>query len=136
MKQKEIKFRVWEEEYKSMNYLGYTSGEFIIAFDDEQIYLIDNNDGDGRDITKSAVLMQYTDLKDKNGKEIWEGDIVKDNSTKFLIARNLFHSNLGIVDLPLQEQWEGISTDLEKMEVIGNKFKNPELLSNKKELKL
>lgn len=79
------------------------------------------------------ILMQYTGLKDKNGKEIYEGDIVKyENEISevvwgdydFCFGWYFFTKN--------QYLWEtnGLSNPWDETEVIGNIYKNPELLKS------
>ena len=84
--------------------------------------------------------MQYTGLKDKNGKEIYEGDIYKSNGYYYEI---IFHegafcvSKIGVFD-PVPVNWKGQSSEgsddciieqwSSEFEIIGNIYENPELL--------
>jgi len=83
---------------------------------------------------KYVTLLQYTGLKDKNGKEIYEGDIIKNGSTypndpKYItIVWNerdgAFHGKVGVGRLPMScAHWF-----YGDCEVIGNIYENPELL--------
>ena len=87
------------------------------------------------------VIMQSTGLKDKNGQEIFEGDIITDGHT-LGVLRN--HQTLGfyMVDEKGKENFLSDTVDTEgfeeakefmknSIEIIGNIYKNPELLEDK-----
>ena len=87
---------------------------------------------------ENATIMQSTGLKDKNGKEIFEGDILTDGHT-LGVLRN--HQTLGfyMVDEKGKENFLSDTVDIEgfeeakefmknSIEIIGNIYENPELL--------
>ncbi|OAJ75303.1 hypothetical protein AYJ08_05195 [Brevibacillus sp. SKDU10] len=80
--------------------------------------------------TNGAKLRQYTGLYDKNGKEIYEGDIVLSRSEPATGTVEFSYGSI-IVD------WHGPDIDdlrdyHEFLEVIGNIYENPELLEKAK----
>jgi uncharacterized phage protein (TIGR01671 family) len=86
------------------------------------------------------VLLQYTGLNDKNGKEIYEGDIVRatfndpfnyDNKKMPTETQTVIYSNGGfrLKEGPFNS-YDGIGSFV--MEVIGNIYENSELLEKKK----
>ena len=120
---REIKFRAWT---------GEEMWDEVVILDKDHVMRKDPGcplNAGIKQLPQEFELMQYTGLKDKNGKEIYEGDVI--DGVEF-VATNLFHNNLGLVDIPLKEQWIEISTDLERREVVGNIYENPELLKDER----
>lgn len=78
---------------------------------------------------------QYTGLHDKNGKEIYEGDIVNSNSAKGrrpVVEKVEFDKDItGFTPFCQYDSDCGVYVEMDKVEVIGNIYENPELLEVK-----
>ncbi|MCD1025811.1 YopX family protein [Enterococcus sp. SMC-9] len=135
------KYRAWDKKDKvirevtaidwSLEYVEFMNGAVERSFDD-------------------LILMQSTGLKDKNGVEIFEGDIVKtfSNINKFTdsFAENV-EPNYGYTSIvrdgasfkmtykgkPSYVLNENAGSMAEHMEVLGSIWENPELLEGAKE---
>lgn len=140
---RDIKFRAWDKENKHMTYNIQEMYDGYCDDTDNGLYgymscftsfLYDEN----------FIVMQYTGLKDMNGKEIYEGDIIRypakrswenENFTSYIVwfddrpewgieykLRAQFHGALcgGYVESNLK--------NANKMLKIGNIFENPELI--------
>jgi uncharacterized phage protein (TIGR01671 family) len=132
MMSREIKFRAWDIE------LGFmVDPDYYFVMFDGSIWF--NNCADGEDdLTEQTFklkIMQYTGLKDKNGKEIYEGDILNNIEAVDIAWRQVVEFETGAfwrkdISKGDDSQWEfdGWETVGEDWEVIGNIYENPELL--------
>lgn len=88
-------------------------------------------DNDQYDFPSEIILMQYTGLKDKNGVEVYEGDIVRDcgweaSSPSQVVAWNEINGAYG---LKLRPEYEcrSFAPNWPTLEVIGNIYENLDL---------
>lgn len=127
---REIKFRAWDGRMLPWGSAGMSE----ILKD----WARNESEKDGRvlNIWSGIHLMQYTGLKDKNGKEIYQGDILRFNDSGY--------TKFGFGEAIGEVVWVGCSFEVsmhtpkddnfwdlecnENWEVIGNIYENPELL--------
>jgi uncharacterized phage protein (TIGR01671 family) len=116
---REIKFRMWS---KDVNRYWY---------DPENVYdcLKQSKMPEHKGLYDDMVWQQYTGIKDENGKEIYEGDII------FCKAYYGIENRVGIVDyfassfiVDWRNQIDDPLDEIPDIKVIGNIFENPELL--------
>jgi len=88
-------------------------------------------------ITDNCILMQYTGLKDKNGVEIYEGDIIKlyglPNAHFQVVFKNQYMG--GWILMHKKNEVSLGALDKNKLKVVGNIYENPELLECNKDAK-
>jgi uncharacterized phage protein (TIGR01671 family) len=163
---REIKFRAWD---KKQNKIAYSSNDFPEGYDystsislsfEGQIELWTGDDGGKNGLWEHSEryekdrfsLMQFTGLKDKNGKEIYEGDIVlcsddngcfpeeyheeKDEYIPTGKYEVVYQAEQGYAAFELKdspcEDMNGLAYACENsIEVIGNIYENSNLLSGK-----
>lgn len=130
---REIKFRAFVDN-KMYKVVGLDLWSDSVSEHTFTIWDDDLDDSIELDTTEFG-LMQYTGLKDKNGKEIYEGDIVKYNynnqvyqdvyaKVEYSIAG--FRLNADYISRHLSRHIRIANTDY--YEVVGNIYENPELL--------
>jgi uncharacterized phage protein (TIGR01671 family) len=118
---RQIKFRAWDKVWKNMHY----DKDWAVCFTGEMLCMDSDAFDTGKDAwlplrareTREYELMQFTGLLDKNGKEIYEGDILKGRFN-------------GVVEWTNEcaKYNNGWSSFWDNSEIVGNIYENPELL--------
>lgn len=110
---REIKFRAWDKSCNKMRGISGLQDCFSLRSDG-----VCNED---------YILMQYIGLKDKNGKEIYEGDILKASNSIIKIVfkgrgyEGIYLNKEEMNELPIQ------NNNYLHWQIIGNIYENPEL---------
>ena len=117
----ETEFRAWDEPNKTMVYENTYCCDLGITFDgqvfcDDSYYGIHNS---------NFVLMQYTGFKDKNGRKIYEGDIIGNIPYHYERYHYYIKDLDGFFFAKYDDQ---MHIPFEECEVIGNIHENPELM--------
>jgi uncharacterized phage protein (TIGR01671 family) len=124
---RELKFRAWDKDKKVMHYdfqfikSGDGIGQFILFISDKEDNVVKQQNPY---FVNRFEIMQCTELKDKNGKEIYEGDI----ACKNMCLDVSYHK--GSYCVWYTNNWFALNEIfcLKEIEIIGNIYENPELL--------
>ena len=162
---REIRFRAWDEEAEEYSYSGAQSDFYAWGFDNDILKLENDlrcwaldereptmDDPDHIELRELHDVEQYTGLKDKNGVEIYEGDILlhdimgnglEHNPKEALtVIVSYKYASFGYLhthpelnhesDREWTSFWDSedrVMWDLDSFEVIGNIHENPEILN-------
>lgn len=126
------RYRAWDKEFKEMVQVD------ALVFEEQIVKATYKNGNVVKEDLKNYVLMQSTGLKDKNGKEIFEGDILTTGKRTGVVKN---HRTLGfyVNDARGDNWWFGSDVDLAEFEdftrdvarkigILGNIYTNPELV--------
>jgi uncharacterized phage protein (TIGR01671 family) len=131
---REIKFRAWNPDSKKMTYIPddgflHLGANSFISRPDWFVSKKTDSVYESCAYSDRSILMQFTGLLDKRGKEIYEGDIVEIDGISAGVKEVNFNS--GCFDFG-NTCWGYGAEELNwrDIKILGNKFENPELLQN------
>lgn len=115
---REIKFKIWLPGIKKMSY-EHTLEELM-------------NWGTKEWTNGTAIFLQYTGLKDKNGKEAYHKDIVEHEGIKYVIEWCEIDTGFYLAHHACREDLDSeyhlLGKCIRECEIIGSIYENPELL--------
>jgi len=147
---REIKFRAWDKRTKTLKYpVPYDDGVGECPDSLKGKYCpatLKDKNGNATALSDAImshnddghyVLQQYTGLKDKHGKEIYEGDIIRkfyqrltiNDKEKYIINPVVYRGGGFYVYDQREGQFIGVAEAPSLLEVIGNIYENPELVT-------
>jgi len=133
----EIVFRCWYQPEQKMYYRAYQKLSYLLLCDDDQ----GQNAGQGTPSIRVSYddcdLMQSTTVLDKHGREVFEGDIVRikaaPNKNRLDLVDDIpdMYKSRGMHPCYQLLKRSGIDQESSfEIEVVGNKYEDPELLEN------
>lgn len=141
---REIKFRAWDEGNKKMHTnvfflkTGDNGNDWIVFSSEQQRHKTEGNKivFDNPYFSQQIILMQFTGLHDKNGKEIYEGDILqlwpeetKDQLRAIVIFEDGAFQYQYITKTQSPDKYRFEHHKMNCHEVIGNIYENPNILT-------
>ena len=119
---REVKFRAWHKADKRM------FGVYQINW--EQGGLTISCGGSWHEDVDNYELMQFTGLKDENGVEICEGDVIRDDDESYnlIVVWDNKRARFALSDGKGSMFTYMFNNDMEPLEIIGNIYENPELV--------
>lgn len=128
---REIRFKIWDKTRNKM--LTSNCGAFLLTQEGNAVFHQNGNNPLEALIEQiDYEVLMYTGLKDKNGTEIYEGDIVFDSHCEEN-GKVIFNEGCFVIE------WENIEEDLfencDVYEVIGNIYQDGDILNDNKNTK-
>ena len=129
---REIKFRAWIFDGFDEGTKPFMAEREGIRYDPyilNQAPIVIAEDGNEWLLGKECYLLQYTGLKDRSNREIYEGDILEFEYNKDTKTTSKYRE---AVEWSVMKNWSGYDFCVEvNREIIGNIYENPELLEDK-----
>lgn len=142
---RELKFRAWDEMGKIMHYdfqfirSGTEASDWIVFSSDKQRLSDKPHPFNNPYPQQQLKIMQYTGKKDKNGREVYEGDILRymlDTHVNIFVEPVKWDDEL-VHWRPFNDQcdYDGLLTvqSLSECVIIGNIYQNPEMLAKSRQ---
>jgi YopX protein len=126
---RKIKFRGWHQGVNKMFSAEELAEDQLTLLSTGKFINVNSIDTRLSEIYENILPLQFTGLVDKNGREIYDGDIVSNETfPKLLVNWMEKYLSWTVSDLNLNV---GFLSYFDNFVVIGNQFENPELLENK-----